>query len=526
MKKIFIYTSLLIVWALFGVSCDNYLDEMPDNRAEVDSKEKVAKLLVSAYPGASPILLGEYSSDNVDDNGEIWNYALLDQQVYEWKDVTETSYDSPSYVWQKHYQAISSANMALDVIENVLGDTPDLAALKAEALISRAYSHFVLVNIFCHAYNESTSNSDLGIPYMLKPEKEVRPQYERGTVADVYERINADIEAAMPYLEDSGYSSPKYHFNRQAAYAFAARFNLYYNKPDLVIKYADLVLTSNPKRVLRNWVEIGASSNVLVVGYAYINSDSPANLLNLSSPSYWGRKGSTTEFNMGVVNGQRYSHNNLINNKETIYGPGPWGTGQGNFHFGAWSYQNRPKRFLIKISEFFEITDQVSQTGFAHIIHPMFTTDETLLCRAEAYTLKGEYEKASADIQTFFDNIAKVPGNFSVDNINTYYGNMAYSVPEAATPKKALNPVTYNIAAGTQENMIHCILHMRRILTLNEGLRWYDIKRHGIEISRRETTSTGAVFSKTTDKLTINDPRRAIQLPADVIDAGLAPNPR
>ena len=60
---------------------------------------------------------------------------------------------------------------------------------------------------------------------------------------------------------------------------------------------------------------------------------------------------------------------------------------------------------------------------------------------------------------------------------------------------------------------------MRRCQTAQEGLRWMDSKRWGIVIAHNN--DGGAV-----DSLTLNDPRRAFQLPADVIDAGITPNPR
>ena len=86
------------------------------------------------------------------------------------------------------------------------------------------------------------------------------------------------------------------------------------------------------------------------------------------------------------------------------------------------------------------------------------------------------------------------------------------------TVKKELNPII-QFVDEKQENLIHCILHLRRIETIHEGLRWYDIKRYGIEISHnREGLSP--------DILTKNDLRRAFQLPQDVINAGLDANPR
>ena len=62
--------------------------------------------------------------------------------------------------------------------------TDKLSAAKGEALICRAYAHFVLVNVFCQHYDPAHPD-DLGIPYMEKAETELDPKYERGTVAEV-----------------------------------------------------------------------------------------------------------------------------------------------------------------------------------------------------------------------------------------------------------------------------------------------------------------------------------------------------
>ncbi|KAA6319977.1 hypothetical protein EZS27_030188, partial [termite gut metagenome] len=81
----------------------------------------------------------------------------------------------------------------------------------------------------------------------------------------------------------------------------------------------------------------------------------------------------------------------------------------------------------------------------------------------------------------------------------------------------------FTVTPGEQENFIHCILHMRRVLTLHEGLRWFDIKRYGIEIYRRTVHNNNIVV---TDQLLEDDNRRAIQLPQEIINAGLEANPR
>lgn len=64
--------------------------------------------------------------------------------------------------------------------------------------MARAYSHFVLVNLFGKHYNTSTSSTDLGVPYMTAPEVTLNPQYTRNTVAEVYAAIDKDLAEGLP----------------------------------------------------------------------------------------------------------------------------------------------------------------------------------------------------------------------------------------------------------------------------------------------------------------------------------------
>lgn len=228
---------------LAAASCDGFLDTVPDDRIELDSKDKVTKMLVSAYPTVSTILISELSSDNVTDNGSQYDtYGQVCGDAYQWKDITTDDTDAPKSVWDAHYNAIAAANQALKAIEE-LGGGADYDAQRGEALICRAFAHFQLANLFCMPYDASTAESTLGIPYTTEPETTVLPDgIERGTLAHTYEMIDSDIEEALPLIDDNIYSVPKYHFNQKAAYAFAARFNLYYHKFDKVIEYAGKTL--------------------------------------------------------------------------------------------------------------------------------------------------------------------------------------------------------------------------------------------------------------------------------------------
>ena len=208
------------------VSCDKFLDQMPDNRTELDSEAKITALLTSAYPETCFIMATELISDNVDDYRV--SYTQTDRfadELFAWKDVTESDNESPENIWQSAYSAIAAANEALRAIDNLGCNTKTLREAKAEALLCRAYNHFILVNLFCWQYNSETSDSDMGIPYMEAPETLLRPSYSRETVASVYEKINRDIEEALPLQGDSYFTVPKYHFNKTAAYAFAEERN-------------------------------------------------------------------------------------------------------------------------------------------------------------------------------------------------------------------------------------------------------------------------------------------------------------
>jgi len=64
MKRIVLYIIPLLV---ITASCSDYLDEVQDNRTLIDTEDKVAALLVYAYPDAQFAPFTEIMSDNADD---------------------------------------------------------------------------------------------------------------------------------------------------------------------------------------------------------------------------------------------------------------------------------------------------------------------------------------------------------------------------------------------------------------------------------------------------------------------------
>lgn len=514
MKNKIIYIALSAAVAFS--SCDDFLDKMPDNRAEIDNESKVTSILVSAYPTITPAMMLEMASDNAMDNGSRYTVESQDHEdAYLWNDITVTTNDAPKSFWDACYGAIAAANQALEAIE-ALGNPANLQAQRGEALLCRAFGHFQLANVFCVAYNPETADKDLGIPYSSAPETEVSPVYTRGTLKELYEKINDDIEEGLPLINDEIYSVPKYHFNKKAAHAFAARFNLYYHNYDNVIKYANIVLGATPKKALKDWnkivMETAANWDARVD--LYINASDPGNLLMLPANSSWGY------WYGPYALGQRYGHAQDICKNETGRAIGMWGAHANLLPFkNMWGFDQ--KLAVTKIGGYFQYIDKVNGIGYRKIVMVGFTADETLLCRAEAYALKNDLVSAVNDINIWLST--HTLGNLQVtkQDIVDFYGAIECMPLDNSTRtiKKEINPLGFTVTAGEQEEIIQCLLHLRRIETIHDGLRFQDIKRYGIEISHNREGLEN-------DVLTLDDPRRAIQLPQDVIDAGLEANPR
>ena len=513
----------IIALGLTLTSCDDWLDKLPDNRMELQTPSDVSSLLVSAYPSAHPAYLLEMYSDNTDDCvNPSWSEASRFQaQAYKWEDITETGEDeSPQELWNRHYLAIASANAAIDLIEGK-GSPAEYTEQLGEALLCRAYAMFQLSTVFCKAYNPATASTDLGLPYPTHPEKVVGTVYTRGTMEDLYGQIDKDLQRGLP-LVSSNYSKPKFHFNTDAAKAFAARFYLYKGDFAKAITYATEVLGADPTAKARDWDAYAAlNMNQQIRPEAWVSADEKCNFLLQTVYSEWGA------ISGPYLYGEKYAHSYRITYDEDIASKGPFGAANSTFKQRVWSNTALANLFHRKVPYEFEYTDLQAGIGYPHAEYAVFTTEQLLLERAEAYALSGELQKAVDDYNTIMKIYQKYPKTFTLKQIVDFYNGVDYYTPKKATVKKHFVKPVYTIDAegSDQEALLQAILHLRRIMELGEGYRMQDVKRYGIVIYRRQT-NTSFTISAVTDSLTVDDPRRAIQLPQDVITSGLEPNDR
>lgn len=526
-------TILLMSGVAILTACNSFLDETPDNRATINNEDDVKALVTTAYSSVSPCLINELMSDNMDDYGESNPYTdRFYDHVYHWEDADEENNESPGNFWDNQFAAIAAANQALKSIEDMGGaNTTTLQEIKAEALLCRAYGYFTIINTFCKSYDAKTANTDLGMPYNEEPETTLDPKYERETVAENYRKIERDLLEALPIMGDSHLTVPKYHFNTEAAYAFACRFYLYYQKWDEAIKYANLCIGDQPATLLRDWAGMAKMSQTSyqAITNEFVNADSNCNLLLMTSISNTGYI-----FNNLSSEYARYSHGSYLAAYEDGNASNIWGSARLFMPMQSVTQANVNKTVFWKLPALFEYVDPVAKIGYRRTINVAFSADECLLNRAEAYIMQKEYTKAASDLTTWMQNFVNTKMTLTPTNITNFYNSAAYSYevneddPQGinSTIKKHLHP-SFDIdeEGSTQECMLQCVLGFRRIETLQQGMRWYDVNRYGIEIVRRVMNASG-IPTKKVDVLKVNDPRRVVQIPLKVRDAGFEPNPR
>ncbi|WP_207515734.1 RagB/SusD family nutrient uptake outer membrane protein [Longitalea luteola] len=484
MEKTLLYSSVIL---LLGVaSCKKFLEQPPDNRAVLNSPEKVAQLLGTAYPQANYMAFAESISDNVADKG-IGDLERTNIDPFNFRDVANNEEDSPEFYWNACYAAIAAANQALEVCMNAK-DPENYQAQKGEALLCRAYAHFMLVTFFSKVYDPVTAGADPGIPYVLKPEKVVFEQYERKTVQYVYEMIEKDLTEGLPLIDDKHYNVPRYHFNKAAAHAFATRFYLFKRQYTKVLEHAAKIFpNNNVAALLRPW-----NSEYRVLTYnelwaRYAKATEAANLLLAETRSLWGRN----------YIGIRYGLDATKSN-EILLAPNVTG-GSGVFRYQLYTIGTN-NYFLPKVNEYFVRESVNAEIGLPYVMVPLFTTEEVLFNRAEANVL--------------LNNINDV-----IKDLNDYASTRIYNYNASEHTITAGRLRSFYRTNNVQQASLAAVMDFKRAEFVQEGMRWFDLLRYKVPVVH--PTVEGKTLT-----LRADDPMRVFQIPDVAKLAGIEQNPR
>lgn len=256
-------TYLLIgLSALTLQSCDDFLNNKPKGYTIPEFYEDYTKLLnhSSLQRSLDPAL--NFITDDIyltsdgevkDNNGKDYtdfDFKGKDEQkrnMYSFKGGQVLTPGNSDPLWNNAYENIYVYNSVANNIMNVPDATNEKKkALRAEALVGRAFEYLNLVNIFANHYNRETAATDYGVPIVLK-EDVGNNSYVRNTVAEVYDLIIGDLEEAVASLPDV--VTNVYHPNKSIGYAFLSRVYLYMGNYEKALSNANEALKISNKLV-------------------------------------------------------------------------------------------------------------------------------------------------------------------------------------------------------------------------------------------------------------------------------------
>lgn len=494
---------ILAVVAIAFASCNDFLSEMPDDRTVIDTPEKVGELLTFAYPNQNHQMFCYGMSDNATDKGKSARKNMINNDAYHWADFRLTSQDTPNSYWTSCYAAIKQANHALDAINDfkVDGKIPNsVKAFYGEALIARAYCHFMLANLWSVSYNPKTATTDLGIPYVTKPETNVLTKYTRGTVASVYENIEKDIIEGLKYIDDKAYVNKKLHWNTTAANIFAARFYSLKGDFNKVLEHTNKVLVGNPADLIRDLTGAYKKMDVNEAILEWGKTGEKTNQLVVPQYSSWFvYTYGTYQYGMDINFHKFVFRNCFVDSKAqwawTLYGGDP------DIFFAKWGFHK-------------ESTGVNSDVGYYMIMNVLVDMEEALFLRMEANTMLKKYTAVATDMDAY---LSRRLNNYNPTTYKVTFAAMQKEYKKGTDYDYGLNPF-YELD-DTQRVYINCLYDFRRKEYYYTGMHWFD--------QRRFNTKVRHYFADGTTKwLTENDLRKQLQIPLSAQAQGIEANPR
>lgn len=152
--------------------------------------------------------------------GQGWFYEDYRLNVH--GDYSNTS-GRPYAVWNFYYTIISNVNYIIAAESTMEGDAAERDNIVGQAYAMRAFCYFYLVQLYQQTYHGHETAP--GVPIYTEPTEAGSQGHPRGTVQDVYDQINSDLDRAIELLEGKSQSHIS-HVDYYVANGFKARVAL------------------------------------------------------------------------------------------------------------------------------------------------------------------------------------------------------------------------------------------------------------------------------------------------------------
>lgn len=241
--------------ALTLVSCDDFLDITPTGKVIATTAEEYRALLTNEYKKFSTdrmkttLRTDECTLDKTYE--AVTQYHDLYLDLWLWKDdnysSTTLSFSTSPSKWVDYYHRIYIANYLIEHKNEITnGSADEVSQLIGEAYMMRAYSHFLLVNLYAQPYTKCNPATTRGVPLMLAADVNAVPLCS--SVEKIYKQVLADLDEAAKYMNvkkwDKGYN---YRFNTVSVDALRARTYLYMGEWQKAYDAAQMVIDAWPE---------------------------------------------------------------------------------------------------------------------------------------------------------------------------------------------------------------------------------------------------------------------------------------
>ena len=249
------YIYIIVMGMLLG-ACSDFLEENSQDLMIPKTVQSYKEFLYGEGLN-NKIVLCEYLDVMTDDAEEIINTkrpyeTSVDSRkywsYYTWQEYPEIQMDnslSEDRAWGEFYHRILIANIILNHMSDMEGTYAEKMDLAGEAYFLRAWSYFMLANLYGKPYiNEEQAAKDFCVPinHAIDIEDKLLP---RSSIKEVYDLMEADIKSSIASFKSSRVEKTIFRPNLATSYLLASRIALFRKDYDRAIVYADSVLLSS-----------------------------------------------------------------------------------------------------------------------------------------------------------------------------------------------------------------------------------------------------------------------------------------
>lgn len=286
-----------MIFAMVASGCDSFLDLQPKGIVIPENYEDYEKLINDSQLLKSSDSYPSYLTDDIalPDGLDISEKTLAELSIrnlftYQ-SDIFGNAYADG--LWESSYNRIYYYNVIVDDIMAV-SDVPEKQklALRAEALVGRAFEYLTLVNAYGNHYDPKTAATDWGVPLNLDKTIVGKNNLKRATVQEVYDQIKKDLDTAALYLPEK-FQGTAFRASQPVGLGMLARMYLYMGNYTEALSYANKSLALNSSvQDMTQFKVVDPDKGIGRTDYPQEAQENPENIYIRLAPYVFGMSGS------------------------------------------------------------------------------------------------------------------------------------------------------------------------------------------------------------------------------------------